>query len=367
MINPDDYPIRKIYDLFLELSNICNFDCPFCPNSRMTRPRGIMPYEFAVSLLDQIRQEGISQRIVLFLMGEPLLVPYLYQILPEIQKRDLVSIIHTNASLLNDEHSVRLLQSPLNELHISLQTFGQEALNQKSKRPIDFRLYMDGILNLVEQHYHAGSPMILKIHFFSRTWQSVFRGRELNAYVTHSFRYLVDFFNQWMKDRLDLNLSSHRLPFSLNQAYEVEILPRIFLVSRQVTTFGGNMGKPKKYKARFGSCQTLINQVGILWDGRVTACCNDFDGKLILGDTHRQPLIEILNSPIALKLYYGFKAGRIWHPLCRTCRGGNNVWYWLIKQAASVWAVKTGTSFYRKKRISWSGPDQANQGDSHVR
>lgn len=351
------YQIRKIYDVFLELSNICNFDCPFCPNSRMTRSRGIMTRNFAVSLLDQIHKENISQRIILFLMGEPLLVPYFFEILPEIHARGLTSIVHTNASLLNKARNSRLLQSHLNELSISLQTFGQEALDQKSRQKTNFNTYLDQILNMVEQHYYSNSPLVIKIHFFNRTWHSFFRGRELNAYITHPFSYLVDFFTQWINQNLGLDHPHQKLPFSLSQEYEVEILPRVFLLSRQVTTFGGNMGNPKKYKARFGSCQTLINQVGILWDGRVTACCNDFDGKLILGDTRQQPLIEIVNSPMALKLVNEFQAGRVWHPLCQTCRGGNNLWYWLSKQAASLWAAKTGNFFNHKKKVNWSDPE----------
>jgi radical SAM protein with 4Fe4S-binding SPASM domain len=56
----------------------------------------------------------------------------------------------------------------------------------------------------------------------------------------------------------------------------------------------------------------------VLWDGRVSLCCADFDGHQILGDLRTQTIAEIWNSP-------PYRAARRLHlesggpDICRSC------------------------------------------------
>ncbi len=346
------HPPRRVYDIFLEITNICNFHCPFCPYDIMSRPKGIMDQQLAERVLHEIREKNISQRIVLFLMGEPLLVPYLFELLDKIHQLGLNSIIHTNAGKFSPEMNQQLLDSPLDELHISLQTYGPEAFRLKAPTQMDWENYWQGILAYLEQHYRRKSEQHVYIHFFSKTPWQIFRDLSLNRYVTHSFRFIYRQFEEWSRATIDKDKGFPPLPYTFNQAYSVEILPHIHLISRQVTTFGGTQGEKKNYPAYFGSCNALVNQLGILWDGRVVPCCNDFDGQIVLGDLRQNSLEDALDSPLAERLREDFTSGRLHHPVCRNCRGGQNLWYWFSRQFASWWSRKHTLPVYHRKKMT---------------
>lgn len=61
--------------VFLELTNRCNMNCLFCPNHKMTRPRGDMPFSLAKSVLNQLSEGDFRGSVITSLMGEPLLHP----------------------------------------------------------------------------------------------------------------------------------------------------------------------------------------------------------------------------------------------------------------------------------------------------
>ena len=56
----------------------------------------------------------------------------------------------------------------------------------------------------------------------------------------------------------------------------------------------------------------------VLWDGRVSLCCADFDGRHILGDLRTQTIAEVWNSP-------AYRAARRLHlesggpEICQSC------------------------------------------------
>ena len=68
-----------------------------------------------------------------------------------------------------------------------------------------------------------------------------------------------------------------------------------------------------------GTCHALETHVGILHDGRVVACCLDYQGKITLGRIQEQSLDEILKSPLALNMREGFEKHELRHPLCQKC------------------------------------------------
>ena len=77
-----------------------------------------------------------------------------------------------------------------------------------------------------------------------------------------------------------------------------------------------DIGSKKGY-----ACLELWNSVCILWDGRVVPCCQDYDGKYILGDLNEKSLKEIWNDmPMRMlrKMHLEKKADRL--RLCKNCK-----------------------------------------------
>jgi radical SAM protein with 4Fe4S-binding SPASM domain len=65
-------------------------------------------------------------------------------------------------------------------------------------------------------------------------------------------------------------------------------------------------------------CYRLWLTFTVLWDGRVSMCCADFDGRHIFGDLRSQSIAEVWNSPL-------YRAARRQHlesggpEICRSC------------------------------------------------
>jgi len=65
-------------------------------------------------------------------------------------------------------------------------------------------------------------------------------------------------------------------------------------------------------------CYRLWLTFTVLWDGRVSMCCADFDGRHVFGDLRTQSIAEVWNSPL-------YRAARRQHlesggpEICRSC------------------------------------------------
>ncbi|XME02249.1 radical SAM protein [Lachnospiraceae bacterium C1.1] len=72
-LNPDP----KNAFLQLEPTNICNHNCVFCANSKITAPRRFMEKDLAMRLIKEAYEMGV-RRGTFLLFGEPLLCPDIF-------------------------------------------------------------------------------------------------------------------------------------------------------------------------------------------------------------------------------------------------------------------------------------------------
>src|SRR3990170_5377485 len=73
-----EIPLQRVH---IELTNVCDFNCTFCPKSEMTRPFGYMDTKLARRIIDEIGENGIADKITFHVMGEPTLHPYFFSII----------------------------------------------------------------------------------------------------------------------------------------------------------------------------------------------------------------------------------------------------------------------------------------------
>jgi hypothetical protein len=67
-------------------------------------------------------------------------------------------------------------------------------------------------------------------------------------------------------------------------------------------------------------CSRALTQIMVLWDGRVSLCCFDGEGEVILGDLRKQTIREVFNGELALKYRTFHMEGRRQElPLCAGC------------------------------------------------
>ena len=107
---------RKVY---LEISNICNLSCRFCPGTK--RPKKAMTAEELSVLLPKIRP--YTDYLYFHLMGEPLLHKNLEGFLEMAGDHGFKVILTTNGTLLKSKQEMLLCSPALHKINISLHAF----------------------------------------------------------------------------------------------------------------------------------------------------------------------------------------------------------------------------------------------------
>ncbi len=267
---------RKVY---LEISNICNLKCAFCPGTK--RQKHAMDEAEFTALAKKLRP--YSDYLYFHLMGEPLLHSRLAQFLEIAGCMGFRVILTTNGTLLQKQQELLLAAPALHKVNVSLHAFEANDLAMpfgdylagcmgfgkaaQGKCLVSYRLWNSGGQdeknNEILEALHAAFP---------EPWVTVRRGQRLadGVYLEHGDKF----------DWPDLTAAD---------------------------------GGEKVF------CYGLGDQLGVLCDGTVVPCCLDHEGDIPLGNLHQQSLEEILESPRAKAIFEGFQKGRANEELCRKC------------------------------------------------
>ncbi|MBE6268021.1 MAG: radical SAM protein [Bacteroidales bacterium] len=267
---------------YLEITNICNLNCLFCPKT--DREKAYLTIEEFNTLTDKLR--GEINFLYFHLMGEPLLHPRLTDFIAIAREKGFVPIITTNGTLLSKAHN--LTETGLHKIQISLHSQegnAKENLEEYIHDVMDFSLLAakNGIIVVLrlwnEGGYNSKNETIMNhiAEHVQRPWTSRYDGWKIceNLYLE------IDSVFEWPDTERD--------ELSQNESF----------------------------------CYALRNQIGVLVDGTVVPCCLDHAGAIKLGNLHTQTLGEILSSPRAKAIYDGFTRHEAVEPLCKRCGYAN--------------------------------------------
>ncbi len=265
--------------VYLEISNICNLKCSFCPGTK--RKKQAMDAAEFTALAQKLRP--YSDYLYFHLMGEPLCHPLLGEFLEISGNLGFRVILTTNGTLLH-RHRELLLSSPaLHKVNVSLHAFEANDLS------IPFEDYLAGCLDFGQQ---AQGKCIVCYRLWNGGGAEAKNGLILDA--LHAA-----FPQDWVTVRRGQRLGE-----------------KIFL------EYGDKFDWPDLSAADGGEkvfCYGLRDQIGVLCDGTVVPCCLDHEGDIPLGNLHFQNLEEILESPRAKAIFEGFRQGKAREELCRKC------------------------------------------------
>lgn len=267
---------------YLEITNICNLNCLFCPKT--DREKAYLTIEEFNTLTDKLR--GEINFLYFHLMGEPLLHPRLTEFIAIAREKGFVPIITTNGTLLSKAHN--LTETGLHKIQISLHSQegnAKENLEEYIRDVMEFslRAAKNGIIVVLrlwnEGGYNSKNETIINhiAEHVQRPWTSRYDGWKIceNLYLE------MDSVFEWPDTERD--------ELSQNESF----------------------------------CYALRNQIGVLVDGTVVPCCLDHAGAIKLGNLHTQTLGEILSSPRAKAIYDGFTRHEAVEPLCKRCGYAN--------------------------------------------
>ncbi|MEO0708824.1 MAG: radical SAM protein, partial [Cyanobacteria bacterium J06649_5] len=144
---------HQLERIHLEVTNVCNFKCEFCPDAIMERKRGHMAFDLLEKALDEIAQHKLAKIVAFHLMGEPLIYPHIFEAIAAACDRHLNLHLTTNGSTfhIRPEHIPQLVASGIPKVTISLQTPDPETFIIRGAPPkLAPEQYFDGITQYVQ-------------------------------------------------------------------------------------------------------------------------------------------------------------------------------------------------------------------------
>lgn len=274
--------VHMITRCYLEITNICNLDCLFCPKTGRTK-RSLSPDEFDCITA---RLQGRVKFLYFHLMGEPLLHAHLPQFIVTARERGFVPVLTTNGTLLSRARAI--IEAQPHKVQISLHSHEGNGKDNPEQ-------YISDVASFAQAAAARGTIVVLRL------WNQ-------GGYESRN--------NEIME------LLANCLPRPWTKRYDGwRIADNIYLEFDRM--FEWPDAGHEEYPHEEAFCYALRNQLGVLVDGTVVPCCLDHNGDIPLGNLFEQPLEEILDSPRARAIYDGFTRHEAVEPLCRRCGYAN--------------------------------------------
>lgn len=277
--------------LYIETHNYCNSKCIMCGYPTMKREKGFM----SNSLFEKIIREAAQLRVKkVFLHGtsEPLMDKKLLDKVNFIKNHKLYLHIVSNGSLLNENLAQKLILAAVDEITISFDGF-TKATYESIRIGLNFDAVKKNLDRLIALKKELNSPTPrLRLNFVNSL------NKKKEAY---------EFWTYWRNQVEEVICENAQ-----NWAGQVAVeSPNSFVKSY-----------PEKTPCRF-----LWIAMFVLWNGTVPLCCNDYEGKVVLGDINQSSIKDVWNGePLHTIRQKHFSGERKKVSLCSNCYSPS-VWW----------------------------------------
>jgi len=258
----------------IESTNLCNAKCVFCPRDDMHRRQGVMDMDLYRKIVDECAALGITH-VRVHNYGEPFLDGLLVEKVRYAKARGIAEVgMISNGSLITEELARGMIDAGLDAINISVDASGKEIF-ESTRLNLKYDDVIGNIRTLVRLRNDAGRRRPKLILSFVR------QGNTADEQA---------FIDEWQQVADKVHVTDlHNWAGTLNTESDVRY-----------------------------PCYRLWLTFTVLWDGRVSLCCADFDGRHILGDLRTSTIAQVWNSP-------AYRAARRQHldsggpEICRSC------------------------------------------------
>ena len=259
--------LKKTPNIVVEINNTCNLNCIMCETKNSKRPKGVMSVDDFVWILDKVIKPKGQRVLVVHTVGEPLMHPHFDKIADEVYKRNIRLLVTTNGFFLKKYSRV-------------------------------FEKY-PGLFAGINVSVDGASK---------ETYDKIRIGGEFTSLI-ENLQWLTEL-NRTLKLRIPIGIQSvvsadnlHEIPDYFS-AYTKYVKPENILFN-MISTLSADAEEGSYYFSRniLGN-ESMLNapcilpfvQMHILFDGRISACCRDYHGELIMGDIKKDKWQDIWSS-----------------------------------------------------------------------
>lgn len=253
----DNYPKRYYVEripihLDIELTTRCNLKCGFCPRTNNNIPIMDMPLDMVKKIIDEFTDKG-GCSIKFCYLGEPLLYPYLFEVIKYAKKKGIIeTIIATNGNLLTRKMAIGLIKNGLDFIIFSIDSchseiYKQIRINGNLGRVIEGLIF----LNQLREFYDLIIPKIqIQIIPMDLNQEEIKSGEYERFFKPYGNVEIVPYCN-------DYNLTE-----------PIGETPNFF-------------------------CNSPYRRMTIRADGIIQVCCGERKDSKIIGDIHKDTLEEV--------------------------------------------------------------------------
>ncbi|MEG0152763.1 MAG: SPASM domain-containing protein [Cellulosilyticaceae bacterium] len=283
--------MKRFKKVYIEITNICNLSCNFCPKTK--RKLKMTNEERFIHVIEAVKP--YTDYIYLHLMGEPLLNPELGKFLAISYENKLKVNITTNGTLLHKVQDTLINSPALRQINISLHSF------EANDQVIDLHQYVQGIVDFIIKAREK-SNIICSIRLWNMDNEELKGSNRLNTDII-----------SLLEEKLGLDISIRE---KLQEKPSLKLAKNLYLNMAEKFEWP-DMEREIIDEEAF--CYGLRDQVGVLVDGTVVPCCLDSEGNIPLGNLFESSMEDILASERAKNLYEGFSNRCAVEELCKRC------------------------------------------------
>jgi len=259
----------------IELTARCDFQCFFCASAMRLRKKADMSRDFYARIVKEMRELGVEE-LGVFYLG----VSFICDWLPEAiryAKRECgypYVFLTTNGRLATPERVRECLQGGLDSLKFSFNFSGPQQFQDVTR--VKAAEYHTVVGNLKEAH-----------RMRDEVWAGA--GHRCGIYASSIL------YDGEQRDRMK-EAVAEILPY-VDEHYWLPLYGQAGLTAgaRGTKPTAGNQGRIGALRKPL-PCWSLFTEGHITYDGRLSACCFDHDGRFNMGDLNRMSFMEAWHS-----------------------------------------------------------------------
>ena len=282
---------KRFHKIHIEISNICNLQCSFCPP--VIRDNKMMDINLFRSTIEQVAP--LTELVCFHLMGDPLVHPKFDEMVEICEQYEVKIFLVTNGVLLRPERFEILMHPNFHQVNFSLHSFFD---NFPGKCP---EKYLQRVFSFTDR---------------------VLEERP-NLYINFRLWNLNDPLGSQTPNTEMLERITEHYDFKLPTEIDVRKRKSINIRERLYLHFDTEFEWPSlelPELGKSGTCYGLKSHFGILADGTVVPCCLDKEAVIPLGNVTDNTINEILETERAKTMIQGFQQKKLIEKLCQRCQ-----------------------------------------------